>query len=333
MEKLVTVLGAGAWGTAFANLLAENGYNVILWAHEEEVVKNINEKSINEIFLPGIKLNSKITATSDLQKALTNSKWIFEVIPVKFLRNVLNQSKPYFNQDQTWVILSKGIEQETLFLPSQIIEDVFGPIKNKATISGPNFARDFAIKSYTATTVASNKCEIAQKLQTILSNHYFRPYLSSDLIGVQAGGAIKNLLALSLGILKGAGYSDNTIAFVLTRGLNEMSLIAEYFGGKKETIYGLSGLGDLVLTSFGKSSRNQDIGILIGEGKPLDEILKNISAIPEGINTAVSVKQIIEKNNLNLPICLGTYKMIFEKQPIEDFLKFIMSKPLTTECQ
>jgi len=332
MNKKVTVLGAGAWGTAFSNLLAENNYKVFLWAHEIDVVNSINEKHENERFLHGIKLNKKIEATCDIKYALENSKWIFEVIPVQFLRDVLGQAKPYFNQDQTWVILSKGIEQKTLLLPSQILDEVFGFVTNKATINGPNFARDFAEKAYTATTVAAENCAIAKELQQIIANSFFRPYVSTDIMGVQVGGAIKNLLALAIGIIRGAGYKDNTIAFILTRGLSEMALLAEFFGGKKETIFGLSGLGDLVLTAFGQASRNQNVGIMLGQGFSLEHILKNTNFIPEGVNTAVSIKQLIEKNNLNLPICSGVFDILYNNKSAKTFLDELMECPLTTEC-
>lgn len=331
-EKVVTVLGSGSWGTAFSTLLARNGYRVKLWCLEQEVAKEINQKHENSRYLPNIALDSKIEALTSLEEAIKGSEIIFEVIPVKFLRSVLAQAKPFVLQSQIWVILSKGIEQNSLLLPSSVLDDVFGFHEKKATLGGPNFAHDFALKTPTATTVASKDCDIALKLQEMLANNYFRPYVSLDLEGVQVGGAIKNAITLLIGIAKGSGCKDNTLAYLLTRGLGEMARIAQYYGGKVETIYGLSGLGDLLLTSMGLQSRNLKVGLMLGEGKSLDEVLSQTGIIPEGVNTLTSLNQLTSKVKLRLPICKGAYDIIFNKKSVDDFLSELMSQPLSEEC-
>ena len=332
MNTPVAVLGAGAWGTAFATLLAENGHTVRLWCHEADVASEINSAHENTFYLPGTKLNENIVATTSLQEALADARWVFEVIPVKFLRGVLQQAKPYVRDDHVWVLLSKGVEQETLLLPTAILDDVLGKDVEQATLSGPNFAKDLIEQIPTATTIAARDCKIGEELQQLLANSFFRPYLSLDIVGVQIGGAIKNVLALAIGIAKGAGCKDNTIAYLLTRGLREMAELAKHFGGKEETIYGLSGLGDLVLTSMGEHGRNMRVGMLVGQGRSLSDVLAETGIVAEGVNTVQSLQQIIAKDGLDLPICSGTYDILFGEQTIDGVIEVLMSRPLTQEC-
>jgi len=330
--KTVCVLGAGAWGTAVATLLANNGYNVRLWSHEDDVVREICKQRINTTYLPGIVLDPRIEATTDLQQAICGASWIFEAVPVKFLRDVLQKALPCYNSGQTWVVLSKGIEQKTLLLPTQIIDDVFGRATKKAVFSGPSFAADLAKKQITAVTLAATDCAVALELQKVLANHYFRPYISLDIIGAQVGGAIKNVLTLGIGMLDGAGYSDNAKAFLLTRGLHEIVQIAVALGGRQETIYGLSGVGDLVLTSMGNLSKNLALGKRLGQGDSLTSLSASSSVVPEGINTIQSVYELIERYKLDLPICQGLYHVIFNEKTINEFLAQLMARPLENEC-
>ncbi len=331
--KQICILGAGAWGTAIAQLLAEKGYSVSLWCYEKAVVDCIKEQRENTPYLPGVNLHKNIVPTTDLQEAICGSTWIFEAIPVKHLRSILEQAKHCFSSEQTWVVLSKGIEQNTLLLPTQILDDVFGVEAKKAVLAGPSFARDVINKQITAVTVAAPDCEIGLSLQKLLATDYFRPYVSLDMIGVQVGGAVKNVLSLGIGVLDGAGYTDNAKAFLLTRGLHEMVLLAQELGGRQETLYGLSGMGDLVLTSMGKLSRNLAIGKKLGEGQTLENILKDIKYVPEGINTVQSVHQLLQKKKLDLPICESIYQVIFEGKLLQDALADLMARPLVQECE
>jgi glycerol-3-phosphate dehydrogenase (NAD(P)+) len=332
MEECVAVLGAGAWGTAFSTLLAQQGFTVKLWCYEEDVASDIKDKHINTRYLPDCTLDTNIKPTTSLQEALKDVRFVFEVVPVKFMRSILKQAREHATSDQIWVLLSKGIEQETHKLPPDIIDEVFGFSPQKVTISGPNFARDLVQKAYTATTIASSNCDLSREVGKMLSCDYFRSYFSLDPIGVHVGGAIKNVLALTIGIARGAGHPDNTVAFLLTRGMHEIGILANHFGGKQETVYGLSGLGDLVLTSLGEHGRNQKVGFMVGQGETLNDVLERTGLIPEGVNTVQSVAQLIEKHSLDLPICQGTYEILFKGRSMKSVLDDLMARPLSNEC-
>ncbi|KKQ12075.1 MAG: Glycerol-3-phosphate dehydrogenase [NAD(P)+] [candidate division TM6 bacterium GW2011_GWF2_36_6] len=331
MEKIVTVLGAGAWGTAISNLLAENGYDVILWCHESNVVKDIELTRINKDFLPGVSLHSKIRPTCDIQVAMQSSEFIFEAIPVKHIRSVFNLAKAYATKNHKFIVTSKGIEQNTVMLASQIVSDIFGAHTQVVALGGPNFAKDIAARTVTATVVASNDVEVATQVAQMLGNGYFKAYISSDIIGVQVGGAIKNIFALTIGMAHGLGYGENTIAFLMTRCLFELGILSKYFGGRQDTIYGLSGFGDLFLTCSSSVSKNFKFGKLLGQGMSLNELSNKYASIPEGINTVQAIKKLIDTNNLNLPVCLRTYDILFEGKAFKCLLDSIISQPIDYE--
>lgn len=331
MNNTVCVLGAGAWGTAIAIVLSENGYNIKLWCHESDVANTINNTKINTHYLPGIMLSDRIQAVTDLSEAISGAQWIFEAIPVKYMRSVLKNIQHCYKSDQVWIVLSKGIEQQTLMLPTEIIDDIFGASTKKAVLSGPSFAIDLAKKQITAVTLATNDSSIGLALQKMLANIYFRPYLSNDIIGTQVGGALKNVLTLGVGILDGAGYTDNVKAFLITRGLHEMIQLSSFFGGKERTLYGLSGIGDLILTSMGKSSKNLALGRRLGKGDTLSDIIQESQTLPEGINTVQSVYEYIKTKKIELPIFQGLYQVIFNNENIYEFLAELMARPLETE--
>jgi len=232
----------------------------------------------------------------------------------------LEQAKPFVTSNQIWVVLSKGIEQETLLLPIQLFDDVFETSVDKAVCLGPSFAHGVVCKEVTAVVVAASDKKVCSRLKNILANEYFRPYESSDMIGVQVGAALKNVIALGIGILEGAGYGENTKAFVLTKGLHDMVTCAQAVGGEKETIYGLAGVGDLVLTCTGGFSRNVMVGKYFGQGQSIEEIIAKTGVIPEGVNTVKSIYQLAQKHGLRLPVCEGIYDMIFGEKPVNTFL-------------
>ncbi len=331
-QSHVCVLGEGSWGTAVATLLAHNGYTVRLWCYDASIAEAIRATRTNPRYMPGITLDHNIQPTADLHEAICDACWVFEAIPVQFLRELLQKTIICFSPEQTWVILSKGIEQKTLMLPSQIIDDVFSYVSHKAVVAGPSFAYDLARQQPTAVTLAATDCPVGLELQAALANRYFRPYISLDFVGVQVGGALKNLFALGAGILEGAGFGDNAKAFILTLGLREMELLTETLGGKKETLYGLSGIGDLVMTAMGGHSRNVAVGRRLGKGEKLVDILQKSGYTPEGINTVQAVYQLLEKKNIQAPICAGIYQIIFEAKPVSQFLHELMTQPLEQEC-
>ena len=324
MKKSITILGAGAFGTSIATLLGNNGFEVVLWSHESQVVSEIEKDRENKTYLSGIKLGSSIIPTTDLKLAVQSSEWIFEAIPVKFLRSVFDLAKEFISQDQKIVILSKGIEQNTHLLPSQVVDDVLGgKAVTQAVMAGPNFARELASNFYSAATVACADKIMGQELCAILNNSYFKTNFTTDIIGVQAGGAIKNVLTLAVGILQGITSSQNTQAMLLTNGLKEIASIVDSLGGDRETVYGFSGLGDLLLTATGTLSRNLQAGRLLGQGKSLDDLKDYFPALPEGINTLKSVYFLINKYNLDLPVCLFAYKAIYEDTDIKHLFRKI----------
>lgn len=329
--KTVCILGEGAWGTAVATLLAHNGFKVRLWCYDAAVAQTIKEKQVNDRYLPGIQLSKHIEAITDLSQATCGVRWIFEAIPIKYLRSVLEKAKPCFVPEQVWVVLSKGIEQDSLLLPTQILDDVFKTTVQKAIFAGPSFADEVARKQITAVSVAATDCTLAHELQVMLANDYFRPYFSTDIIGVQIGAALKNVITLGVGILDGAGYGDNPKAFFITRGLKEMAHVSMLLGGKEETIYGLAGVGDLVLTSLGKLSRNLEVGRRLGNGEALDTIIQKTGYIPEGINTVIAVNQLMQKKGTMLPLCHGIYAIIQGKQKVQQLFEQLLREPLD-EC-
>jgi glycerol-3-phosphate dehydrogenase (NAD(P)+) len=325
----IAIIGAGAWGTALATLCAHNGYDVMLWAYEAHVVDEINLFNENKTYLPGIILHSRISASSDMAAVLTDALWVVEAVPVMHMRSVLSEAKKYITPEQTWVIAGKGIERDTLMLPGQIVDDVCGYVTKKAIIAGPSFARDLACKDITGVALASESKCTATALQNILANIYFRPYLSEDVIGVQLAAALKNVLAIGIGMLEGAGFSDNAKALLLTNGLREAVELGYALGAYKDTFYGLAGVGDLVLTSFGRSSRNLLVGKRFGQGLSLDALAKEFKQLPEGINTAQSLYQLIQKEEMSLPIFTGIYQVIFEGRSLHDMLAYLMSRSLS----
>lgn len=322
MAQHVTVLGAGAWGTAIAHLLASNGQAVFLWCHEPDVATDINFRHENSYYLPSVELPSSIYATASLEEALVGAEMVFEAVPVMFLRITLEHARQYIHDNQLWVVLSKGIEQNTHYFPSQMINDVFDQRVRIAALGGPNFARELAEKRLSAATIASAAHDplAAHAVKQVVRAPYFIPYLSDDLLGVQIGGALKNVIALGLGIAHGAQAGDNTRAFIITEGLAELGLFARHYGAQPETVYGLSGLGDLVLTSTGLLSKNMLFGKLLGEGNLFSDISRE-GLLPEGINTVQSVKQIIDVHGLDLPLMRGIYEFIFNDTMLSDMLR------------
>ncbi|OGB97599.1 hypothetical protein A3F06_03650 [candidate division TM6 bacterium RIFCSPHIGHO2_12_FULL_36_22] len=321
----ITVLGEGSWGTAVSTVLAANGYDVNLWCHDSALVQEINTKHTNSRYMPGIFLSPQIKASNDIEFVLKDADWIFEAVPVVYLRSVLQEAKPYYVDTQNWVVLSKGIENDTLLYPSQMIQDVFDDMANCVVLGGPSLARELVEQKITGIVLASENQLLAQQLKQLMVNTYCLPYLSNDPLGVQIGGALKNVVTLGVGMLKSTNCCDNTQAWFLTRGFAEIVSIAEYFGAQALTLYGLSGLGDLILCATGTGSRNFEVGAALGKGESLESILQRTGYTPEGINTLKSLNNIITDNNLTAPICAGLYKVVFEGMNFDTLLQKLIS--------
>ncbi|MBT3456281.1 NAD(P)-dependent glycerol-3-phosphate dehydrogenase [bacterium] len=324
--KHVCVLGEGAWGTAVSTLLSNNGLNVNLWCYNSDVAEKINKEHKNERYLPGVKLDTSIVGVADIKAALDGVDWIFEAIPVQFLRSIYKLALPFCKPDQKWVLLSKGVESETLLFPGQMLNDVFKKNVEQVVLAGPSFAKDLAQKNITGVTVASAEKGLAAELQGILNNSYFITDYSDDVTGVETGAALKNVLAIGVGMILGAGFAENTKALLFTKGFEEITRLAVAMGSKRETMCGLSGIGDMVLTCMGGQSRNVKTGSLLGAGWSLDKILTETGMIPEGINTVKSTHALSKKYNCPMPVCKGIYDVVFGGLSIEDFLKTLVVK-------
>jgi glycerol-3-phosphate dehydrogenase (NAD(P)+) len=325
MNKKVSMIGEGAWGTAVATVLAHNGYTVQLWCHDPAVVESIKRTRFNERYLPGVPLSSSIHPTSNLKEAVDGSSFIFEAIPVQYLRQVLQEVRPFISPLQPWIALSKGIEQETLFLPTQIINDVLGTECKTAALVGPSFAREVAARQLTAINFAYHDDFYRDtNHQLLLNNEYFNVKRSTDFIGVQVGSALKNVIALGIGMLDGAGYGANAQAYFFTLGLHEIARVIEACGGNRETAYGLCGVADLVLTAMSKQSKNWTVGVRIGKDQPLKDVLKETGFIPEGLNTVQSTFELAKRHALPLPLCIGMYEVLFAHRSINELMHSLM---------
>lgn len=317
----VTVLGAGAWGTALALLCARNGHHVTLWCLEQEVADDIAHNKKNDRYLSGIDLDSSIETTTDLAYALQDSFFIIEAIPVAHLRTILEQARSFYHKNQRWIVTSKGIEQETLLLPTDIVNDVLGTATDTIVLSGPSFAREIAQQQPTTVDIGTTDARMIAELTQLLCNDYFSINPCNDPIGMQVGGALKNVIAIGVGILDGAGYTGNAKAAFITHGLQEMGVLTKVLGGNKETIYGLSGVGDLMLTTTGSLSKNLAIGKRIGAGDKLADIQKEGGQLPEGINTIKSVQQLARKLSINLPLCTAIYQVVVEEKEGKELVR------------
>lgn len=322
MKQSMTVLGAGAWGTAIAQLLADNGYQVKIWGHEPEVVANILHRRINQRYLPDIVLHHAIEPTSDLSYAVHDATIIFQATPVAFLRSVLSAARAAVPEHAAWVSLSKGLELNTLRFSTHIIDEVLGYSPRKAVISGPNFALELAQKEFTASTLACSDGDLAGIVSNLLVNDYFRLEYSDDVIGVQVGGALKNVIALAVGIAQGLGHRINTTAYLITHGLKEIAALTVYWGGKPETMYGLAGLGDLMLTCSGQLSKNLRAGHMLAHNRSIEHLKNSFPTLPEGINTLQAVHRLLANEQLDLIICKAVYRYVFEQGLFEELLTF-----------
>lgn len=309
------LLGEGAWGTAIAHLLATNGYDVLIWCHEQACADEINFKHTNSRYAPGISLPITLRATTSLKEIFEHSQIIFEAVPVQFLRTTLEQAKPFVQPNHHFVVLSKGIEAESLSLASQIITELYGNSTPITVLSGPSFSKDILAQQPTAVMLASQHQVWSHTIQKIVENNYLSTQISDDYLGVQACGAYKNVAALGIGIVEGAGYGANTQFLALMKSIEEMKLVVESFGGQPATAYSLAGIGDLTLTAFGGCSKNRKVGGLLGQGKRLDAILQETGIIPEGANTLVSLHKFSQKRGIGFPFSATIYGVVYEDKP------------------
>jgi glycerol-3-phosphate dehydrogenase (NAD(P)+) len=316
----IGVVGAGSWGTTLAQLLAAKGLSVDLWVFEKELCETIRKTGENSYYLPEFALDRNLSPHNDLRRVVEGHKLLVMVVPSHVYRQVTTQMLPYIEPHTIVVSATKGIENETLLTMSGIWEDLAGSggPEEVLCLSGPSFAREVVRKIPTAITVAGNNLEIAKSVQQVFSTSYFRVYTSLDKIGVELAGALKNVIALAAGACDGLGFGHNTRAALVTRGLAEISRLGVKMGAHPLTFSGLSGIGDLLLTCTGDLSRNRTVGMKLGQGKKLQEILGEMRMVAEGVKTARSVHFLALKMGVDMPICEQVYQVLYEdKNPLE----------------
>lgn len=325
-QKNIAIIGAGAWGTTIANILAENAHNVSLWVRTEKLANIINSSNENQVYLPGIKLSNRINVSTNLKKTIEDKDIIFLAIPSQYIRDISRKCSKFVSKDSLIVNLSKGIEAKTYKRMSEVIEDEI-PNNIVASLSGPNHSIELAQKKPTATVIASKSNEAMKIVKDILSTDYFKVYPHEDIIGVEICGAVKNIPAIASGIIGELDYGDNTKASVITLGLTEMNIIGRFYGAKRKTVYGLAGVGDLVVTCTGRHSRNQYVGRLLTKGKSLVEIKTLLlGMVAEGIETTKIVYEISQKHNLKMPLTTEVYNILYNGKRIDLAMRNLLER-------
>jgi len=324
------VVGAGAWGTALADLLTRNGHDVQLWAYEADVVESINQKHENVRFLAGHKLSPALKATGDLQRAVDGAELVTLATPSHVLRSILQSAGKSIPRSAPIVVASKGIEKGTLCLMTEVAEQEISGATVVA-LSGPSFAKEVVTGQPTAVVVASEADGPAGVAQLAFSSPYFRAYTHTDVTGVELGGALKNVMAVATGIAEGLGLGFNARAALVTRGLAEMTRLGLALGAEQSTFAGLAGLGDLVLTCTGSLSRNRAVGVEVGKGKTLEEVLRGKETVAEGVVTAQSARELAAREGVEMPIVDTVNRVLFEGQSARSAIAALMTRELRAE--
>jgi glycerol-3-phosphate dehydrogenase (NAD(P)+) len=328
----IAVLGGGSFGTAIANMVAENNYSVTLWMRSEKSRQQILETGENAAYLPGYQLNKSLNITTDLGEALDQVDVVFFAVPSSSFRSLAKQARDLLSKDTLLISTAKGIEAESFLLPSQILEQEI-PQCEVGVISGPNLAAEIAQFQITATVIASESDELCQRVQELLASKYFRVYANHDRYGVELGGALKNIYAIVSGIAESMNAGQNTKSVVLTRSLAEMSRFAAQLGANPLTFLGLSGVGDLYVTCTSPLSRNFRIGTALGRGESLEQAIASVGQIAEGVNTTKLVKQKSEELGIYMPLASGLYSTMFEGLSIVESLKTMMLAEQNTDVE
>lgn len=327
------VLGAGAFGTALAKHFADKGYPTTLWARREELATAIETERCNSRYLPGAPLPRTLTATSNMETALRGAELVLFVVPSHATRDVAQMAKPLLQSEALVCCATKGIENTSLALMSEVLGEELGePHSKKLTfLTGPSFAIEVAARRPTAVTIAGYHAETTEAVQHAVASDYFRAYRNDDVIGVEVGGALKNVVAIAAGAIDGLGFGLNARAALITRGLAEMSRLAVAKGGQAITLAGLAGMGDLVLTCTGSLSRNRTVGFELGKGRTLAETLESLGQVAEGVRTTKSARNLGRKLGVELPITEEVYRVLYENKPAKQAVLDLMTRPLKPE--
>lgn len=338
MTEKVAVLGAGSWGSVLANLLVENGHDVLLWSRDQAQVDQLNRDHVNPAYMKDFTYSRDLHATADMKEAVAGADVVLIVIPTKGIREVarkLNTVLTDLDQQSLIVHATKGLEQNTYKRPSEMIKEEIAPehLRDVVVLSGPSHAESVAIKDMTAVTAACANLADAQKIQQLFSNSYFRVYTNDDVIGAEFGAALKNIIAIGAGALQGLGYHDNARAALITRGLAEIRRLGVAFGANPMTFIGLSGVGDLIVTATSKNSRNWRAGYQLGQGQQLDDVIKNMGMVIEGVYTTKAAYELSKKRQVKMPITEALYQVLYQGESIKTAISQLMSRDLTSEME
>ena len=333
MKAPIAIIGAGGWGTALAVTMARDERDVRLWAYESYLVETVIATRENPIYLPGIRIPDTVRVSNSLSETLCGAAIVLMAIPSHVVRSVLSRMVPMLSPEAVFVSAAKGIENDTLMRMSEVITDVSAArfIPKVGAISGPTFAPEVARGEPTALVVASPDDQLRLYLQSELSAPRFRLYTNSDLIGVEIAAAVKNVIAIAAGVVEGLGLGSNATAALITRGLVEITRLAVACGGKRETLSGLAGLGDLVLTAYGSLSRNRRVGVALGQGKAINEVVANMRMVAEGVKTARSTVALARKHNVEMPIVEKMYAVLHEGLAPQVAINDLMERKLKEE--
>lgn len=326
----ITVLGAGSWALGISILLNDNKHDITVWSAIPEEIVLLKETHENSKYLKGIVIPHRIQLSTDLKYAVADADVIVMAVASKFVRSTAKKLTGLIPDGQIIVNLAKGIESDSLFTMTQVISDEL-PEAEVCVLSGPSHAEEVARKMPTLVTIASENDEIAKYLQKIFASPVFRVYTSKDVLGIEIGGSLKNVIALAAGMADGIGYGDNVKAALITRGIKEISRLALKMGAKAETLYGLSGIGDLIVTCASMHSRNRRAGILIGQGKTMEEAIKEVNMVVEGIVSAEAAMQLAEKYEIEMPIVTQVNKVLFENKSVREAVDNLMIRDLISE--
>jgi glycerol-3-phosphate dehydrogenase (NAD(P)+) len=327
----VAVVGAGSWGTAIASVLADNGHEVAIWALEPEVAAELARDGTNSTYLPGARIEGTLRASSDLPEVVEGAEAVVSVVPAQFTARTWAPAIESVGKGALIVSAAKGIELQTLRRMDEVFADL-RPGGRFAVLSGPSFAAEVARRAPTLVVASSETPEDADEVQRLFRNRYFRVYTNHDVVGVELGGALKNVMAVAAGVSDGLGYGHNTRAALITRGLAEITRLGVAMGARAETFAGLAGLGDLVLTCTGDLSRNRTVGRRLGEGETLEEILGDTNTVAEGIKTVPAVRDLAHREGVEMPIVEEVYAMLVEGRSPEEALVRLMSRDPTSEA-
>lgn len=324
----VAVLGAGSWGTAIAYVLAKNGHETTIWARREEQVNELNEQRTNQRYLKGLQLPSTAHATPHLEKAMSGQDAVVLAVPTKGLREMLRQIVPFVHTPQRWIHVSKGIEPDTLLRVSEVIEEELPAelIQSIVALSGPSHAEEVILEMPTTVSVASKELQAAQFAQDLFMNDFFRVYTNDDIIGVELGGSLKNVIAIASGIVDGLGQGDNAKAALITRGLAEITRLGVKMGANPLTFSGLTGLGDLIVTCTSVHSRNYRAGHALGKGQSLATVEQEMGMVIEGVRTTLATHQLAEKYAVSMPITDALFRVLFKGISPEDAVDDLMKR-------